>query len=145
ELHHDEGGALGFTELVDARHVGMSERRKRSGFSLQALDGGRIEQVGMYELHRDVASQPRIAPAIDLAHAAATERFEDFVRTQTTTTRDGHGTLSDLNAPIITSHVVSDCPRRAAAAWYLSTNAEQWVSVGARRDRRRLHRRSVVR
>jgi hypothetical protein len=38
EFHHDERGAVGFTELVDARDIRMSERRKRSCFSLQSLD-----------------------------------------------------------------------------------------------------------
>jgi hypothetical protein len=60
---------------------------------MEPLDGARIEQVGMYELHGDVAAQSGVVRAIHLAHAAATERFEDLVRAQTTPTRDGHGTF----------------------------------------------------
>ena len=61
----------------------MVQRRGRAGFLLEAveaIDVGR-ERRGQH-LDRDVASEPRIARAIDLAHAARAEGGHDFVRAE---------------------------------------------------------------
>ena len=53
----------------------MVQRRDRAGFlleSMEAIDVGRV-CAGQY-LDRNVAPEPRIASAIDLAHAAGTNQ-----------------------------------------------------------------------
>jgi hypothetical protein len=39
-------------------------------------------ETGMADLQRDVATEFRIAGAIDLAHSAGPEQIDDFMRTQ---------------------------------------------------------------
>jgi hypothetical protein len=56
------------------------QRRGRAGFlleSMEAIDVGR-ECAGQY-LDRNVTPEPRIARAIDLAHAAGSDRRGDLV------------------------------------------------------------------
>jgi hypothetical protein len=62
-----------------------------AGLALEALAPIGIGcQIGRQDLDGDVAVQPRVARAIDLAHAAGTERGEDFVRAETRPDGQGH-------------------------------------------------------
>ena len=69
----------------------MVQRRGGSGFlleSLQAIGIGR--RGGWQDLDRDIAPETRVAGAVDLAHAAGTERVRDGVRTELATRRERH-------------------------------------------------------
>ena len=59
----------------------MVQRRGRAGFLLESLEAIEVgtECAGQY-LDRNLTPEPRIARAIDLAHAAGAERRDDFVR-----------------------------------------------------------------
>ena len=57
----------------------------------------RDERVGVVEvlrqhLDRDVALEPRVARAVDLAHAARAERRQDLVRAEALAGSEGHET-----------------------------------------------------
>ncbi len=61
----------------------MVQRRGGAGLLLEApqpvgIGGERRRQ----HLDRDVAPEPRVAGAVDLAHAASAERADDFIRTE---------------------------------------------------------------
>ena len=66
------------------RDVRMIQRRERLRFALEPREplgiGG--ERLGQ-DLDRDVATELRVARAIDLAHAAGPEGGEDLVRADT--------------------------------------------------------------
>ena len=65
-------------DVVHRKDVRVVQRRGRAGFlleSMEAIDVGR-ECAGQ-DLDRNVAPEPRIARAIDLAHAAGTECGHD--------------------------------------------------------------------
>ena len=78
-----------FFEPVDRRDVRMIERGEDLGLALEAGEalGVVCEQVGQ-DLERDVATELRVARAIDLAHAAGAEQREDFVGTETRSCRN---------------------------------------------------------
>ena len=79
-LHHDELGAVGRLDLVDGDDVGMVEGRGGLRFLDEAAAAIRVRQaVGGEHLDGDLAVQPRVAGAIDLAHAAGAEQVENLV------------------------------------------------------------------
>jgi hypothetical protein len=61
----------------------MIETAGSPGFGLEASDEVRVARAGARQrLDRDVASQPRIVGAIDLAHAAGADQAVDLVRAE---------------------------------------------------------------
>ena len=80
-LQHQEGDAVLRTNIVKSADVGMIQRRNRAGFALEALPGlGILREMRRENLDRNRAVQPPIERAIDLAHAARTQRTLDFIR-----------------------------------------------------------------
>ena len=85
QFEHERVGLTAVLETVDRGNVRMIERRQHLRLALEARDaiGIERERVGD-DLQRDVATELRIARAIDLAHAAGAEGGEDdFIRTET--------------------------------------------------------------
>ena len=80
QLHHQEAAVALVLEAVERRDVGMVERRQHARLALEARQhvGPRAE-LGREQLDRDLAPEPAVARAVDLAHAAATEQAEDTV------------------------------------------------------------------
>ena len=68
--------------------VWMVQRGEKLRFALETRDALRVvdESVGQ-DLDRDVTTELRVARAVDLAHAARTERADDFIRAETRTCR----------------------------------------------------------
>ena len=59
--------------------VGMNERREDERFLLEAGKALRIERVSVWEnLQGDIAAQSGVAGAIDFAHSASAQQFDDF-------------------------------------------------------------------
>ena len=89
QFHHERDGRVG--QPVDLRDIRMIERRERRGFALEPREpiGIAGEEVRQ-DLERDVALQPRIARAVDLAHAAGANRVQHFVGPDHGTTRQTH-------------------------------------------------------
>jgi hypothetical protein len=92
QLHHERERAGRFLDAVDVRDVRVVERRQHLRLSVESVEplGIRREQLRQH-LDRDVAIQPRIARAIDLAHAAGAEGGNDLVRTEAAAGTQRHG------------------------------------------------------
>ena len=73
-------------DVVDRDDVRVVQRPGRLRLLLEAPQAVRVLRVrGGQDLDRDVALQPRVAGAIDLAHPARADRAEDLVRPETGT------------------------------------------------------------
>ena len=79
----------------------MVQRGQKTRLALEALQGLRIESacIGQH-LERDVALQPRVADAIDLAHPAHADELDDFVQTKTIAGRECHRSSTPISAPV---------------------------------------------
>jgi hypothetical protein len=83
ELSNCVTNALVLPDVEEGHDVRVREGGDGPRFLLEPADalGIRSECGGKY-LDRDISPEPRIAGAIDLAHAAAAERRHDLVRAQ---------------------------------------------------------------
>src|SRR6185436_11304683 len=83
QLHHRVDDARFVADVVDGEDVGMIERGHRPRLALEAREaiGGGVGLRGK-DLDRDLAPEPRVVGAIDLAHAAPADRAEDLVRAE---------------------------------------------------------------
>ena len=79
QLHRQEPDAVGLLDRVDRDDVRVVERGNGARFALEAGEpsGSRANGGGQH-FDRDVAAQPRVARAVDLAHAAGAERSQDL-------------------------------------------------------------------
>ena len=71
-------------DTVDRGDVRMVEGREQAGLALESSEPigiarHRLEQ----DLDRDVSTECRVVRAIDLTHAARTNRGQDVIRTET--------------------------------------------------------------
>ena len=83
QLRHDVGHAVVHADVVDREDVRVIQRRSGARFLLEALKPAGIGRgVRGKNLDRDVAPEPRVAGAIDLAHPAGAEQRKDFVGTE---------------------------------------------------------------
>ncbi len=75
--------ALG-TGIVDDHDVGVIERRRRAPFLLEPANAvGIAGESSRKNLQRNLTTQPRIASAVHLAHAARADRRKNLVGSQT--------------------------------------------------------------
>ena len=80
-LHHDEVVILGGVDLVNRDDVRMIERRCGLRFLDEAAAAALIRHaIGGQHLDRDVAPQPWVARAIDLAHAPGADQSRESRR-----------------------------------------------------------------
>ncbi len=80
QLHDDELLPVVIADVVQRADVRVVERGRDARFALEALDCLRIaREVGRQHLDGDLAAEPRVLGAIDDAHAAAVEDFDDAV------------------------------------------------------------------
>jgi hypothetical protein len=78
-------------EAVDLRNVGMVERRKRLRLVFEPGQPiGIVDQRVGEDFDRDLPIEMEITGAVDLTHAAGTERILDHVRTESGTGRQRH-------------------------------------------------------
>ena len=90
-LHDDEVDAVGRLDLVDRDDVRMVQRRGRFGFLDKPLAAGLVRHpVVREDLDGDLAAEPRIARAIDLAHPARADEREHFIRAEVRPGGQGH-------------------------------------------------------
>ncbi len=74
ELEHQRGHAIHVLETVDRADVGVIERRQYARFALEACEPLRVGgEDAREDLDRNVASQLRVARAIDFTHTASAE------------------------------------------------------------------------
>ena len=92
ELHRHERHAVLFFDREDGDDVGMVERGHGAGFTPESRQALRIGgDLGRQHLERDIAAEPRIVRAIDVAHPAGTEGRQDLVGADALTLREVHG------------------------------------------------------
>ena len=85
ELQHEERHLasvhLRRAQIVHRTNVGMGEPGDRAGFALESFTAARRKvELGREHFDGDEPIQASVAGAIDLAHAARTEWFEDLER-----------------------------------------------------------------
>ena len=79
EFHHDVVAARDFSEFMDGDDVLMRQRRERPGFPVEALDElGILGQIVRQHLDGDVAFELRLSRAVNGAHSAAADPFDDL-------------------------------------------------------------------
>ena len=85
ELGDEERAVIAAPDVVERQDVGMVERCRGPRLLLEALEPiGIGDRSGGQQLQRDVAPQPRVARAIDLAHPARTQRPGHDIRAHLT-------------------------------------------------------------
>jgi len=78
ELEDQEAGVAGFLQAVDGGDVGVVEGGQRLGLASEAGEAFRVGGEGSGEdLEGDVAAEPGVAGAVDLAHAAGAKEGDD--------------------------------------------------------------------
>ena len=92
ELHRDEDRGVGGPDVVDRDDVVVIQSGGRARLLLEALVpvgiGGKLRRK---HLDRDLAPQPRVPRAIDLAHPSGAERREDLVWAKFLSRNERHG------------------------------------------------------
>jgi hypothetical protein len=107
-------------EPVDLRDVRVIERGERLCFTRKSRDAIGVAGKGVGQnLDRDVAIQLRIARALHFAHAAGTERRQNFVRTKASAVYQRHRRLV---ADSLQPSVVSRASSVATGDWRLATD-----------------------
>ena len=91
QLHDQVVHAVLVPDVVERADVGVVERRSGAGFALEArLElGGIGERLGEH-LDRHLPVEAGVPRAIDLAHAACSERRHDFIRPEFRSRGQGH-------------------------------------------------------
>jgi hypothetical protein len=82
QLEDERANASVLLQTVDRCDVGMVQRCEQARFALETGEAGGISGEGFrQDLDRNVASQPAVAAAINLAHTSGAETADDLVRT----------------------------------------------------------------
>jgi hypothetical protein len=82
-LHRDPGDAVSVSDVVHGDDGRMIQSGGRPGLELEAPTKRRIsDQLRRNHFEGDVASQPRVAAAIDLSHSPNADEGLDLVRTE---------------------------------------------------------------
>ena len=97
QLGHDVRRAVVGAEVVDRGDVRMVQRPGCLRLLFEAPQTVRVLRVRSgQDLDRNIALQPLVARAIDLAHPARPDRAEDLVWPETGTRGDGHESRARL-------------------------------------------------
>ena len=80
EFHDEEQAPLGLVDPVDRRDVRVVQARERPGLTAEARDPlAVVGEILGQDLERDVATEPCVVRAVDLAHSAPAEVGDDLV------------------------------------------------------------------
>jgi hypothetical protein len=91
QLQYERLEAVRFFKAVDPADVGMVQRGEDLGFAFEANQAIGIEREGFrQDLHRDVATELRVARTIDLSHFPRPKEREDLVGAETGARRKRH-------------------------------------------------------
>src|SRR5262249_39637623 len=83
KLQHEELRSVRFRQVVDRPDVRMIERSEKMCFALEPNEPIRIlREILRQDFDGDFPAELRIACAINLAHAARSERSQDFIRAE---------------------------------------------------------------
>ena len=96
ELHDEHGLGARLFDPEKRGDVGMNERGERERFTPEAGKPLRVGGVAIRKgLERDLAVQASVTGAIDLAHSALAQQFDDFEWAQTPAWLQRHGRVAD--------------------------------------------------
>jgi hypothetical protein len=91
ELHHLKFGAIMRADVTEMTDVRMIQRRNGSRLALEALhELGTIRKMIRQDLDGDGTTKTHVFCALDLTHAACTERRLDFIRSKFCARDQGH-------------------------------------------------------
>ena len=91
ELHDDRARAAALFEAVDVRDERMIQRREHPRLALEARQAiGIVDDRLGQDLDGDVAVEPGVARAIDLAHPTGADEPEDLERAEAAAFVEGH-------------------------------------------------------
>ena len=119
-LHDQEVDAVLVADVVERADVRVIERRDRARLALEARAPIRRRAANSWRQDLDGHSpvQPRVAGAVDLAHAARAERPDDLVRPEAGAwvERQGHGCANvfSMNALALRSSSSGSAPEARA-------------------------------
>ena len=83
QLHHQPRDSRCFLDAVYLRDVLVVQGGDNMGFAFKTGDPLGVRcKLWREDLDGDVPVEPSVAGTIDLAHSAASKRYEDFVRTE---------------------------------------------------------------
>src|SRR6185503_6028166 len=89
-LHHEEVDSVLMSDIVQRADVWMVQRGNGTGLPLESRSRLPVAcDVRGEHLDSDLPSEPRIAGAIDLAHAAGADQGGDFIRSDPGAWADG--------------------------------------------------------
>ena len=92
QLHDERPGAARPFEAVNVRDVGMVQRRQDLRFAFESRQPlGVVGKGGREHLDGDVAIEPGIARAIDLAHPSLAQFGGDLIGAEAGAGCEGHG------------------------------------------------------
>ena len=82
ENRHSLSARAALLDSVNRRNMRMIQRGEQARFALETCEAFGIgDEERRKDFARDVALQPQIAGAVNLTHAAGTERPDDLVTT----------------------------------------------------------------
>ena len=91
QLRHHVGDVAIEADIEDRDDARMIERRGGLRFLREPRDAIRhARELGRQHLDGDLAMQPRIASAVDLAHGAGANAIDDLVRTEPSAGKQSH-------------------------------------------------------
>ena len=91
QLHRQEVDAAGLLDRVDRDDVRVIERGDGAGLALEPLQPLRARgHLGRQHFESDVAAEPRVPRAVDLAHPARADRRDDLVGAEAGAGRQCH-------------------------------------------------------
>ena len=100
QFQHQHSQAVHLLDVVDRGDVGVLERGERARFPLEANEPLRVGGKGWRQnLKRDLATELRIAGAIDLTHASRAEHPGDFEAAEALPGLEGQG-LAESRGPV---------------------------------------------
>ncbi len=92
QLHYQRQHAAAFLDAVNLRDVRVVERREDVRLTLEACNAVSVAgERARQDLDGDVALETSVAGFVDFAHAAFTQRVEDFVLVEPRATGKEHG------------------------------------------------------
>jgi hypothetical protein len=90
-LHDEEAVPIGIADVVQGADVGMVQRGDGPRFPIEPGAGAGVAgEFSRQHLDRDRAVEPGVAGLVHFAHAAGSERFDDFVGSEPRTRSGVH-------------------------------------------------------
>jgi hypothetical protein len=129
QLENKRSNPARFLDSVDVRDVGMIQRSQHMRLALEAGHALRIGRKGVRQyFDSDVAMEFPVAGAINLTHAAGTERGEDFVRSKRVAGNERHA-VPTAGGVIVVASTPGQRPSSASGHPSIDQNWRRKIAV----------------